>query len=178
MAILNNMCLLCREKDSGLTKKKYFNFVCVAGLMIILDQLTKEMIQYNLPLYNNIVVIPGFFNITHIHNPGGAFGFLASQNSIFRDMFFIMFSILALCVLLYLFQKTPKTYPVLSLGFAFIFGGAAGNLIDRIRFGKVVDFIDLYIGDMHWPAFNIADSGITVGIFIFIYYMLFKELPD
>ncbi len=168
----------CRAKDSGLRNNKYFCLICVAGVVVLLDQFTKVMVQLNLPLYNNIVIIPGFFNLTHIHNPGGAFGFLAGQNTVFRDLFFIIFSVLALCVLIYLYQKTPKTYPVLSLGFALIFGGAAGNLIDRIRFGKVVDFIDIYIGDLHWPAFNIADSGITVGILIFIYYMLFKGLPD
>jgi len=143
------MCWLCRIKESGLIDNKYFNLVCIAGLVIILDQLTKSIIQSNLPLYDQIVVIPGFFNIIHIQNSGGAFGFLSDQNSIFRDLFFIMFSVLALCVLVYLYQRTPKRYPVLSMGFALICGGAAGNLIDRIRIGKVVDFIDIFIGRFH-----------------------------
>jgi signal peptidase II len=81
-------------------------------------------------------------------------------------------------VIFLLYKNTPKTHSLLAAGFALIFGGAAGNLIDRIRFGKVVDFLDFYIGNLHWPAFNIADSAITIGIAIFIFHILFKKMPE
>ena len=78
----------------------------------------------------------------------------------------------------YFYKSTPVTHRFLSAAFALIFGGAVGNLIDRFRFGSVVDFLDFYIGNYHWPAFNIADSAITGGIFIFIYHLLFKKMPE
>lgn len=150
----------------------------VAGLVVVLDQITKALILNNLPLYNSITVVPGFFNITHIHNPGGAFGFLANHGSGLRKTVFLFVSLLAVCLIFWFYKKTPATHRTLATGFAMIFGGAIGNLIDRLRFGKVVDFLDFYIGNLHWPAFNIADSAITVGIGIFILHIVFKKLPE
>jgi signal peptidase II len=77
-----------------------------------------------------------------------------------------------------LYKKTPHSHKLLAFGFALIFGGAVGNLIDRVRFGSVVDFLDVYLGRFHWPAFNIADSAITVGIMIFLFHLLRKEMPQ
>jgi signal peptidase II len=77
-----------------------------------------------------------------------------------------------------LYKKTPATHPLLASGFALIFGGAIGNLIDRVRFGKVIDFLDFFIGNLHWPAFNIADSAISVGITIFAVHLVLKKMPD
>ncbi len=150
----------------------------VAGLVVVMDQITKALILDNLPLYNSITVVPGFFNITHIHNPGGAFGFLANQGAGLRKTVFLFVSLLAVCLIFWFYKKTPTTHRILATGFAMIFGGAVGNLIDRVRFGKVVDFLDFYIGNLHWPAFNIADSAITVGIGIFILHIVFKKLPE
>lgn len=150
----------------------------VAGLVVLIDQITKALILNNLPLYNSITVVPGFFNITHIHNPGGAFGFLANQGAGLRKTVFLFVSLLAVCLIFWFYKKTPTTHRILATGFAMIFGGAIGNLIDRVRFGKVVDFLDFYIGNLHWPAFNIADSAITVGIGIFILHIVFKKLPE
>ena len=123
-------------------------------------------------------IIPGFFNLTHIHNPGGAFGFLAGQDEMLRSMIFVFVSTLAICFILYFYLKTAPTHFWLATGLAMIFGGAIGNLIDRIRFGKVVDFLDFYIGRLHWPAFNVADSAITIGILIFLFHVVFNRLPD
>jgi signal peptidase II len=78
---------------------------------------------------------------------------------------------------LHFFFKTPPTHPGLSAAFALIFGGAVGNLIDRLRFGKVVDFLDFYVGTLHWPAFNVADSAITVGISVFVLHLLLNRVP-
>ncbi len=156
---------------------KYKRLIVVACFVVIVDQITKALILYNLPLHHSISVIPGFFSLTHIHNPGGAFGFMANQSSGLINIFFLFISLLAIFLIIYLYRNTPKTHPLLATGFTLIFGGAIGNMIDRIRFGKVVDFLDCYIGTLHWPAFNVADSAITVGITIFIFHFLFKKLP-
>jgi signal peptidase II len=149
----------------------------IGGLVIVLDQLTKALVVHHLVLNETVSVIPGFFDLTHIHNPGGAFGFMASVGSTLRKVVFLFFSSLAVGFIFYLYNKTPRTHPWLASGFALIFGGAIGNLIDRIRLGIVIDFLDVYVGRWHWPAFNIADSAITVGIGIFIFHLLFKKMP-
>lgn len=155
----------------------YKKLLLISGLVIIFDQVTKFLILSNLPLYRSIPIIPGFFSITHIHNPGGAFGFMANQSLTMRHVVFLLVSSLAVCLIFYFYRNTPKSHPVLASGIALIFGGALGNLIDRIRFGEVVDFLDVYIGNHHWPAFNIADSAITIGVCIFLYYLIFNKLP-
>ncbi len=157
---------------------KYMRLAGVAGLIVIVDQITKALIVKSMPLYHSVPVIPGFFNITHIQNPGGAFGFLANQSSSLRTIVFLLISSLAVGLIFWFYKNTPKTHPWLANAFAMIFGGAIGNLIDRIRFRKVVDFLDIYLGDLHWPAFNIADSAISIGIAIFIFHLLFKKLPE
>ena len=157
---------------------KYPKLAVISGLVIILDQITKIIILKNLPLYHSITIIPGIFNITHIHNPGGAFGFMAHQDSSLRNFLFLLLSSLAICLIFYFYKKTPQKYSLLSACFALILGGAFGNLIDRIRFGKVVDFLDFYIGNYHWPAFNVADSAITVGIAIYLFHLIFKKMPE
>ena len=172
------MCLNFINSDGSESKYgKYIKLAVIAGLVVILDQITKILILKNIPLYHSITIIPGFFNITHIHNPGGAFGFMAHQDSSLRKFLFIFLSSSAICVIFYFYINSNKTHPFLASGFALILGGAIGNLIDRIRFGKVVDFLDFYIHNYHWPAFNIADSAITVGVTIFIFHLLFKKMP-
>ncbi|MEE8432712.1 MAG: signal peptidase II [Candidatus Desulfatibia sp.] len=159
-------------------RAKYQKLVVVAATVIVLDQITKAAILNTLPLYRSVAVIPGFFNLAHIQNPGGAFGFLATQSSSVRSMLFVLISSLAVGLIFYFYRNTPKTHSLLATGFALIFGGALGNLIDRVRFGKVVDFLDFYLGSYHWPAFNIADSAITVGVAIFLIHLVFKKLPE
>jgi signal peptidase II len=157
---------------------KSIRLIVVAGLVVLADQITKALVTTYLPLHNNIQVIAGLFNITHILNPGGAFGLMADMGVVVRTIVFLFISSLAVGLILYFYIKTPREYVFLSSAFALIFGGAIGNLIDRIRLGKVVDFLDFYLGNYHWPAFNIADSAITVGIIIFIYHLLFKKMPE
>ncbi len=163
---------------SGFKEKKYFRLVIVAGLVVVIDQISKVIIFEILPLYGTVSVIPGFFNITHVHNPGGAFGFLAGHSEAWRHFVFLFISGLAIGLIIYYYHKTPNSYILLSFGFALILGGAIGNMIDRVRLGVVIDFLDVYIGNLHWPAFNVADSAISIGITIFIYHLVFKKLPD
>jgi signal peptidase II len=153
-------------------------FVLIAGLVVVLDQITKLLVLANMPLYHSIAVVPGLFNLTHIHNPGGAFGFMASGHPGLRNLLFIGVSSLAMGLLIYFYRNTPKSHPFLATALAMIFGGAVGNLIDRLRFGEVVDFLDVYIGAYHWPAFNVADSGITIGIAIFIIHVVLGKMPE
>lgn len=156
---------------------KYAKFAAVAVLVVLLDQVTKMMVLRMMPLFDSIVVIPGFFNLTHVHNPGGAFGFLAQNGATWRHWLFLGAAFFALGIILYLYHRTPKTLPWLAGSLAMIFGGAVGNLIDRIRFGEVVDFLDVYIAGYHWPTFNVADSAVSVGIGIFILHILLKKMP-
>ena len=159
-------------------QNKYTRLVAVAGLVVLADQVTKALVLKYVALHTNIPVITGIFDITHILNPGGAFGLMANMSVALRTIVFLFISSLAVGLVLYFYLKTPPGYGFLAVAFALIFGGAIGNLIDRVRFGMVVDFIDVYIGNYHWPAFNIADSAITVGIFIFIYHLVFKKMPE
>ena len=150
----------------------------VAGIVVAIDQLSKVISFEMLPLYGTVSVIPGCFNITHIHNPGGAFGFLAGHSAVWRYFVFLFISSLAIGLIIYYYHKTPKTHILLSCGFALILGGAVGNMIDRVRMGVVIDFLDFYIGNLHWPAFNVADSAISIGITVFIYHLVFNKMPD
>jgi signal peptidase II len=160
-----------------MVSKKITFLAIVAGIVLVLDLLTKMLVLAHLPLGAGIPVIPGLFDLTHVQNPGGAFGFLATMGPQARGVIFILVSALAVAVILWFYLQTPVQQRWLAFGFALIFGGAIGNLVDRLRFGAVIDFIDVYIGDLHWPAFNIADSAITVGVAIFAFYVMFRKMP-
>ena len=140
-------------------------------MILILDQITKYIIEKKVRLYDVITVIPGFFNITHVRNKGAAFSLFATASPVFRSLFFISVSIIAIAVIAYLIKKTADLLQVFA--FSFIAAGAAGNLIDRIRYGEVVDFIQWYVKSYYWPSFNVADSAITVGVTLLAYDMLF-----
>ena len=108
-------------------------------------------------------VIPGFFNLVHVHNKGAAFGLLSGWSPEFAWLFFVATTGLVLVVLGYLWWRLPDDHWPAALGYSLILTGALGNLIDRVRLGEVVDFIDVYWGRYHWPAFNVADSLVCVG---------------
>jgi signal peptidase II len=153
-------------------------FVGISGLVVVLDQLTKWLVLAKMPLHHSIAVIPGFFNLTHIHNPGGAFGFMATGSPGLRNILFLGVATVAMGLIVYFYRSTPRSYPFLAVALALIFGGAVGNIIDRLRFGVVIDFLDVYLGAYHWPAFNVADSAISVGITIFIGHVLLGKMPE
>ena len=147
----------------GALKKKNILFLTIASLVILLDLATKAWILSTMRIYDSFVVVEGFFSITHVRNPGAAFGFLAGAPPLFRYLFFIAITVAAIALILYYLHSSRIEEPSLVSALALILAGAVGNLIDRIRFGEVVDFLDVYIGSYHWPAFNVADSAITVG---------------
>jgi signal peptidase II len=152
--------------------------ILVSGFVVLADQITKYIIKINLVLHDNIIVIDNFFNITHILNPGGAFGLFANQSIEIRRFIFLFMSSIVAFFILWFYKKCAMDYIFLSYGLALIFGGAIGNLIDRFMYGKVVDFLDFYIGSSHWPAFNVADSAISIGMCILVYHILFNKVPE
>ena len=152
--------------------------ILVSGGVVLVDQVTKQVITLNLALHDYIVVVDNFFNINHVLNPGGAFGFFANGSPLVRKFIFLFLSSLVALFILWFYKKVARDLIFLSFGLALIFGGAMGNLIDRFRFGKVVDFLDFYIGTAHWPAFNVADSAISIGMAILIYHVVLNKIPD
>ncbi|WP_022668651.1 signal peptidase II [Desulfospira joergensenii] len=162
--------------DSG--RKEFIRLVLVSGGVVLADQVTKALISLYLPLNAQVVVIENFFNISHVLNPGGAFGFFADQPLWIRKIVFLFLSSLVALSVLWFYKRTAKALVFLSYGLALIFGGALGNLIDRFRYGKVVDFLDFYIGTAHWPAFNVADSAISIGMVILVYHVVLNKIPE
>jgi signal peptidase II len=157
-------------------KNKYLWTTLTIGAVFILDQWTKYLIETHVRLYSTITVIPGFFNITYVRNRGAAFGILSDTHGNWRSVFFVTVTIVAIAVIARLIWKTHER--LLLIAFALIAGGAIGNLIDRIRYGEVVDFIQWYVKSYYWPSFNIADSAITAGVGLLIIEMLLKKPHD
>jgi signal peptidase II len=152
--------------------KKNALFLAIAALVILLDQLTKAWILSTLTPHQGFAVIGGFFNIVHVRNPGAAFGFLAGASPAFRYAFFLAVTVAAILFILHYLRTTRSEDFRLVFPLALILAGAVGNLIDRVRFGEVVDFLDVYVGSYHWPAFNVADSAISTGAVILVLVLL------
>jgi signal peptidase II len=137
-------------------------------LVIVLDQLTKIWIVKSFRLYESMEIIPNFFNLTYLTNKGAAFGFLSGVTAAWRHYFFLALVSVSLVLLCFAWFRMRKDHPFYGPALAMIAGGAIGNVIDRIRFGAVVDFLDVYVAGHHWPAFNVADSAIVVGVALFL----------
>jgi signal peptidase II len=135
----------------------------IVSVILILDQATKLLVERLLPLYSVKPIIPGFFNLVHVRNTGAAFSMFAGSPSIWRQAVFVGLGLLVVGGLGYAGTKLRKDETLTRWAYALICAGALGNLVDRLRLGEVIDFLDLYIGAYHWPAFNVADSAITIG---------------
>jgi len=157
-------------------KNKYLQVGSIIGIVLLLDQITKHVIHTHVRLNDSIVVVPGFFNITHIRNKGAAFGMLSSLPEFWRSAFFITVTLVAVVAIIALIMKTNEG--LLVYAFSLIAGGALGNVIDRIRYGEVVDFIQWYIKSYYWPSFNVADSAITIGVALLAFEMLFGKSQE
>jgi signal peptidase II len=148
------------------------SFYLIALGIILLDRATKLVIIQTLRLGQGIPVIPGFFDIVFILNPGAAFGFLATLSDQVRNPLFIFISILAVVLIVFYHTRYLRSHRLVSVALGLVLGGAVGNLIDRLYYGMVVDFLDVHAGPYHWPAFNVADSAISVGVSLMILDML------
>lgn len=152
---------------------KYIYVFLISGPIIAIDQVTKLLVNRHIPLHDTISVIPGFFNLTHVRNTGAAFGLLAGMPLVWRVLFFTIITLVALTVIGIMIRKAKDRLEIVSL--SLIAAGAVGNLIDRLRLGEVVDFIQLYYGSFVWPSFNVADSSITIGVVILAILLLRKS---
>jgi signal peptidase II len=147
----------------------------IVFFVIVLDQLTKQWTLNTFALYESREVIPGFFNFTYLMNKGAAFGFLSGVDHVWRHYFFLTLASVALLLLVFGWFRMRKDHFFYGPALALIAGGAIGNLIDRVRLGAVVDFLDFYVAGHHWPAFNVADSAITVGVCLFLVANFLEE---
>ena len=141
---------------------KYRTLSIIAAIILVLDQATKLYVDANFKLHETVPVIRGFFHLTYVRNKGAAFGILS--DSAIRIPFFITVSIIAMLGILWYIKHIRKDQKLALFSLSLVFSGAFGNLIDRIRFGEVIDFLDVFWQRHHWPAFNVADSAITVGV--------------
>lgn len=153
-------------------------FFLVMTLVVVSDQLSKLWVLENFALYESTVVIPNLFNLTFLRNTGAAFGMLADLPPLWRQAFFVSIALVAVIVIVLMQRKLGRQNFWYTVSLAFVSGGAVGNLIDRVLYGSVVDFLDVYIGKYHWPAFNVADSGITVGVGIFLLLQFLEESAE
>lgn len=152
---------------------RYKILLIFALFWVIADQASKWAIVRNIPLYDGVAVIPHCFNIVHVRNYGAAFGFLNNPDTSWQFWFFVCVTLTALWIILYFMRKMPYS-KLLCFGFSCILGGAAGNFIDRIRLRYVIDFIDIYYKQWHWPVFNVADIAICLGTLIAA-WIFYKE---
>jgi signal peptidase II len=145
-----------------------------ALVVVILDQVSKAIITGALRLHESIPVILGFFNLVHVRNRGMAFGLMNRSHADAAFWLLVGASCIAVGLLLFWFFRLKESDTRMTLGLSLILGGAIGNLIDRLRFREVVDFLDVFWGTYHWPAFNVADAAITVGTFWVAISLIFR----
>ena len=152
-------------------KNKTHIFYIIAVVVIIIDQITKIWVDHALN-YREVISVTPFFNITLAYNPGAAFSFLANESG-WQRWFFAVLAIAVSLALIYWIKKLKEEEWNLGYSYGLILGGAVGNVIDRIAYGHVIDFLDVYYKNYHWPAFNVADSAICVGAILMIWLSFF-----
>jgi signal peptidase II len=146
--------------------------ILLAGPVLLLDQITKLLVFRLLPLFSVREIIPGFFNLVHVRNTGAAFSMFAGAPSFWRQIIFVGLTVVVVAGLLMAYTKLETDDRANRTAYALIISGALGNLIDRVRLGEVIDFLDFYVGSYHWPAFNVADMGISIGAGIMLLTLL------
>ena len=155
---------------------KRVHYLILSAVVIILDIWTKHLVLKSIQLHDAIPVIPNFFQLVHVRNTGAAFGLGANASSKLVPILLNLGAIAVFGVVVVYALRTAVSDRLLQTGLHLILGGAIGNLLDRYRFGYVVDFLDVYIGSHHWPAFNVADSAICIGIALLFWDM--RKKPE
>lgn len=165
-------------------KFKYKILLAVAPAVFVLDQITKLAVLKWIELGDRIPVIPGFFDLVHFRNTGAAFGILSDAHHSFRIPFFYIVAVVATVVLAFFYRSLPDREKLMPWAFSLVFAGIAGNIVDRIFLGSVVDFLSFHVGNaaldftlfgaarhipLEWPAFNVADSAITVAMALLVW---------
>jgi signal peptidase II len=162
--------------DRRLIKNRYLILIVIVGIIFPIDQLTKLYIDRHLELNQSLEIIENFFNISYIRNSGAAFGLLGGMDNPFLPIFFISISFVAIILILVLLRRIEKNWIFFTVCLSLILAGALGNMVDRIFRGEVIDFLDFYIFSFHWPAFNVADSAITVGGLLLFFHQFHKMI--
>lgn len=158
--------------------KKLLTRVCaIAGVVTVLDQASKNLIEVNVRLGESISIIDNFFNLTRVHNRGAAFGLFSAIPDPWRGIVLSVTSTIALVFVAFLLTKDFRHNQSAHAALGMIVGGGIGNAVDRVQQGAVVDFLDFYLGSYHWPAFNVADSAIFVGVAILLFLGSRKPVP-
>lgn len=145
----------------------------LSALIVVLDHITKYLVEAYIPFHGTVPVCP-FFDLVHIHNRGAAFGFLNRSDIEWQFWLFFVATIISVGAIISIVRSIKLHDTILFTAFGCILGGAIGNFIDRIRYRAVVDFLDFYIGNWHWPAFNVADIAICIGVF-FVFVAMFRN---
>jgi signal peptidase II len=153
-----------------------FHFL-IALLVVCLDRAAKWTVAKKIPLHDGVQIIPGFFRLSHVENRGAAFGLFADSTSGWTVAVLVLFSLVALVIVVALLWRNSHSMNVTGIGLALILGGALGNLWDRLLTGRVLDFLLFYIGQYQWPAFNVADSAIVIGAGLLVFEILFSKPP-
>jgi signal peptidase II len=149
-------------------------FYLIALAVVLTDQITKAMAIRFMRLGQSIPIIPGYFDLTFVLNPGAAFSLFATLPEGIRNPFFIGISVTAAILIIVYRFRYLRQHRLASASLGLILGGAVGNLIDRVRFGVVVDFLDAHLHQYHWPVFNVADSAISVGVTLMLLDMVLE----
>ena len=158
---------------------KYLILIAISGFIIAFDQVTKMYVHTHFLLGESVNVIPGYFDLTYVRNPGAAFGIFREAQDNLRNLFFLTMPPIAVMFILFILRGLPNHDKVQITALSLVCGGAIGNYIDRLRFRYVIDFLDVHIQRKYtWPAFNVADSAIVVGITILIGLMVLEWLEE
>ena len=160
-----------------MNKLRGFGYYALAVAVFALDWTTKRFIEARMSVFDTRTIIPGFFDIVHARNRGAAFSMFADSTSPLRPFFLIGLSLVALLLVAAILRNASRLDRPTALGLSLILGGALGNVFDRIVSGAVTDFLDFYIGALHWPAFNVADSAIVIGATLLVFEILFTKTP-
>lgn len=153
-------------------KRDYLLFIGLALIILLLDQVSKWMVVTHIEAHQTLSVIPGFFSLVLVKNRGMAFGIFSQTRSGFYYYFLLSTTIGAIGVILFSFFWIKSSKKWLTVGLSLILGGAVGNFVDRLRLGYVIDFLDFFLKGYHWPAFNVADSAVTVGTFWLLFNII------
>lgn len=151
------------------------SYLLLSLVLFGMDRLTKLLIVDRLPLYESVPIVRGFLHLTHVANTGALFGLMAGMESPLRNLLFVAVPVLAVILILVFQFRTSELDLLVQSGLSLILGGALGNLYDRIAYGHVVDFLDFSLAGHHWPAFNLADSSICLGVFTLLLDLFRRE---
>ena len=147
----------------------------IAAAIFVADQVTKAAVEGSIPEHTTVPVVPHFLNLVHTKNAGAAFGLFSESPSAWKTALLIVVSSLLLAMVIGVVWRNQQLHRMAGIGLALILGGALSNLFDRIRFGRVVDFVDVYCRGYHWYTFNLADASIVVGAGFLVFELLFLE---